>query len=188
MDIYLSEYNDYKMHSQNFTNINMRAQITATTEDLGALDYTGAEILNFYMTTSDTGETVFDKPVTFYKLRTHLFQAMFTKDLLSGNFSSLSMTRKGVSFHAQELVGWSDGTGDGRDYDGLCMTFYIRHDSANDTMKEVIRALPLVQEPVSIRIRLSDGRIVTINENFPRWGGCGWNPSHVEFAKKFVMK
>ena len=165
----------------------MRAQITTTAQDLAALDYTGAEILNFYMNTSDTGENVYDKPVTFYELRNHLFQAIFTKDLLSGNFSSLSTTKKGVSFHPQEMVGWGDGTVEDHDYDGLRMTFYIRRDSANNTMKEVLRALPLVQESVSIKIKLSDGRIVTINENFPRWGGCGWNPDYVTFANKFVM-
>jgi hypothetical protein len=164
----------------------MRAQITATTQDLKAVDYSDAIVLNLYIVTSDNSETLIDESVSFREMRNKLFQAMYTTDLLSGNFSSISKIKKGSSFHPIKLLGWTDGTGDDQEYEDVCMKLYVRGDSANQIMKDVFKALPLVQHPVSIRIRLKDGRVVTINQGFPRLGG--WKSEYMEFAKKFVMK
>jgi hypothetical protein len=167
----------------------MRAQITTSVQDLEKLDFTNAKVENFYMIDIETGETISDEPVSFRQLRNKLFQSMYTVNLLSGKFPAVSTTNKGVSFHPTEFVGWCDGTGDGDEYNGVCLNLFVRDDSANVMMKDVFKSLPLLVCPVSIRIRLQDGRVVTINEGFPShnsWGG--WKSDYVEFATKFVMK
>jgi hypothetical protein len=166
----------------------MRAQISASIQDLENLDFTNAKVENFYMITIDTGEIVVDGPVSFRQLRNKIFQAMYTVNLLSGKFPAVSTKNKGVSFHPTEFGGWCDGTGDGDEYNGVCLNLFVRDDSANVVMKDVFKSLPLLVYPVSIRIRLNDGRIVTINEGFPSHNSCGWKSDYVEFATKFVMK
>tara|TARA_R100000908_G_C3754934_1_gene149293 strand:- start:1333 stop:1833 length:501 start_codon:yes stop_codon:yes gene_type:complete len=166
----------------------MRAQITTSVQDLEKLDFTNAKVENFYMIDIETGETISDEPLSFRQLRNKLFQSMYTVNLLSGKFPAVSTTNKGVSFHPTEFVGWCDGTGDGDEYNGVCLNLFVRDDSANVVMKDVFKSLPLLVCPVSIRIRLQDGRVVTINEGFPSHNSCGWKQDYVEFAKKFVMK
>ena len=173
------------MYSQKFPN--MRAHITTTTHDLENLDFSGSKIERFYMIAVDTGETVVDGPVSFQEMRNKVFQGMYTVDLISGKFPAVSTRKRGVSFHSTEFVGWCDGTGEGDKYNGVCLTLFVRADSANIVMRDVFNALPLLVYPISIRIRLNDGRVITINEGFPSHNSCGWVPSYVDFASRFVM-
>lgn len=175
-----------KLYSQKFTN--MRAHISATIHDLENLDFTNAKVENLYMIAIDTGETIVNESVSFRQLRHRVFQGMYTVNLLSGRFPAVSTTNKGVSFHPTDFVGWCDGTGDGDEYNGVCLTLFVRDDSANVIMKDVLKSLPFLINPVSMRIRLNDGRVVTINEGFPSHNSCGWKSDYVEFATKFVMK
>jgi hypothetical protein len=169
----------------------MLAHISTTTEDLKAIDYTHAKITNLYMVNIDDCAEIVNKPVTFKELRKYILQTLYTPDLLNGGFNVSEDCNLPSHYKPVEFGGWTDGTdGDLSDmYDGAYLTLYMYRKSANDVMKDVLKALPMNRAvSCSINITLQDGRKVTINEKFPNTERtCGWNPSYVDFATRFVM-
>ena len=168
----------------------MLAQITATTEDLRSIDYTGAKVTNLYIVSIDDCDVAINEPVTFKDLRKYILQTIYTPDLLKGGFG-ISETPKGNHWHETEFVGCVDGTDpeEVEIYDGLCMKLYMYDKNANGVMDDVFRALPMNHHySCSINVILKDGRRVTITDNFPNTERtCGWKPEFVDFATKFVM-
>ena len=168
----------------------MIAQITATTEDLRAVDYTDAKVTNLYMVSIDNCDVVINEPVTFKDLRKHILQTIYTPDLLKGGFGT-SETPKDTHWHETKFVGVVDGT-DPEEiemYDCVSLKLYMYDKNANGVMDDVFKALPMNHlYSCSINITLKDGRRVTITKNFPnKQRTLGWKPEYVDFARKFVM-
>ena len=177
------------MYSQKITN--MRAHITATPQDLHAIDYTHAKITNLYIVNIDDCSEIINKPVSFAVLRKYVLQSLYTPDLLKGNFGLSLKFKGGSNWKPVEFVGYTDGTDQNLTdkYDGVSLTVYMYGKDANAIMRDVFRALSMNDSTsVSINITLKDGRKVTINENFPNTQRTlGWKSDYVEFANKFVM-
>ena len=74
----------------------MRAQITATAQDLDALDWTGSKITNLYMVNIDDCYEIVNKSVSFADLRRYILQSLYTPDLLRGNFGLSMKAMAGV--------------------------------------------------------------------------------------------
>ena len=169
----------------------MIAQITTTTEDLRAIDYTHAKVTNFYMVILDDNSTVLDESVTFDKLRRSVFQSLYTNDLLEEFNVSNKPADVPKHWKPHDFIGCSDGTdtkwSDFIDNAGL--PIYMPSVDANRVMRDVFRALPMCKfAAFSIKIKLHDGRDVTINHNFPNTSRTsGWKAKYMDFARKFVM-
>jgi hypothetical protein len=169
----------------------MLAQITATEENLKAIDYTRAKITNLYMVNINDCYEIVNKPVTFQELRKYILQTLYTPDLLDGHFNVSEECNLSTQCKPVEFCGWTDGTDEDLSdmYDGARLSVYMYRKSANGVMKDVLKALPINRTvSCSINITLQDGHKVTINENFPNTARTsGWNPSYVDFATRFVM-
>ena len=169
----------------------MIAQITTTTEDLRAIDYTHAKVKNLYMVILDDNSTVIDDSVTFDKLRKNVFQCLYTKDLLDNFNVSIKSADVPKHWKPYDFLGCSDGTDtEWSDFiDNAGLPIYMPSVDANRVMRDVFRALPMCKfAAFSIKIKLHDGRDVTINHNFPNTSRTsGWKTKYMDFARKFVM-
>jgi hypothetical protein len=113
----------------------MNAHISIDPQLLQRIDYTGAKV-----TRTRVAGCEFASP-TFQDLRKLIFKGIETQDLLSGLFSSITDDpNKGSSFKKQDgFCGWMCP----RDYkyeDGECIAVYIRNSSANDIMRDILKA------------------------------------------------
>ena len=114
---------------------------TTLTQDLKKIDYTGARVKNITLYDNCAKFEDFSSP-SFQELRKIIFMGIETPDLLSGSFSCITdKSNRGTSFKkCDDFCGWM--CPDDYEYcDGECMTLFIRDSSANEVMKDVLKAL-----------------------------------------------
>jgi len=144
----------------------MLAQISF---DPTSIDYTDAKITRAVVKNWHGDVVLEDKDISFQDLRKIVFQSIETETLLSGLFPSIcDDPRRGTSFRKTEFCGWM--CRDNYRYDdGERIYLYVRNSSANEVMRDVIKALDgdtwaerAFKFMALIDIRLSDGRKVRI--------------------------
>jgi hypothetical protein len=144
----------------------MLAQISF---DPASVDFTDAKVTRSIIK-GWHGDVIMDQTDTsFQDLRKIIFQSIETETLLSGMFPSITDDpQRGMSFRKNEFCGWM--CRDNYKYDdGECIYLYIRNSSANEVMRDVIKALDgdtwaerAFKFMARIDIRLADGRKVRI--------------------------
>jgi len=114
---------------------------TTTIQHLKKIEYTGARVK--HMTLYENGGKILDvSSPSFQELRKTIFRGIETPELLSGSFSCVSdKSNKGPSFRKYEdFCAWM--CPDNYEYeDGESISLYIRNSSANEIMKDVLKAL-----------------------------------------------
>ena len=144
----------------------MLAQISF---DPTSIDYTDAKITRAVVKDWHGDVVMNDKDISFQDLRKIIFQSIETETLLSGLFPSIcDDPRRGTSFRKTEFCGWM--CRDNYRYDdGERIYLYVRNSSANEVMRDVIKALDgdtwaerAFKFMARIDIRLADGRKVRI--------------------------
>ena len=144
----------------------MLAQISF---DPTSIDYTDAKITRAVVKDWHGGVVMNDKDISFQDLRKIIFQSIETETLLSGLFPSIcDDPRRGTSFRKTEFCGWM--CRDNYRYDdGERIYLYVRNSSANEVMRDVIKALDgdtwaerAFKFMALIDVRLADGRKVRI--------------------------
>lgn len=137
--------------------------------DPSSADFTDAKITRVVVKDWHGNFVMNDTDISFQDLRKIIFQSIETETLLSGLFPSVTDDpHRGTSFRRTEFCGWMCQTNYKYD-DGERIYLYIRNSSANEVMRDVIKALDgdtwaerAFKFRALIEIRLADGRKVRI--------------------------
>tara|TARA_B100000287_G_scaffold175436_1_gene165423 strand:- start:42 stop:470 length:429 start_codon:yes stop_codon:yes gene_type:complete len=124
---------------------------------MACVDYTGAKILNLYMTTADGRDKIVDGPVSFQELRRLMFRSLSLPDLFENfNVFKSPPNDKAYFYKKHEFCG---------DH-GEKTNVYIYNVNANEAMRDLSKSMPLnFGTNFVLDIRLKNGRLVNVSHD-----------------------